>query len=378
MLRISADKKIGYAAAIIILAAVLPIFLIKAEYIRLAACLLYALAALFIPRLLKKRSILSYNSREVTLITAVFAALYVMLYFLGGLAFGFFKSPTGTVSAGSLLKYVIPIAVIIVSVELLRPVFAAQRSRALDVFACLIGISSEIAASGGVIGVNSSFELTDLVVMTLFPAVTANILYTYLAKRYGALPSILYRLIITLYVYLIPFTTGVPEPMRALVLLLMPLGILLFVDSLYEKKRKVALKKKSAFRFILPTLAILLMSGFVMLITCKFRYGILVIATESMSGEIEVGDAVVYEDYGHYDGLSEGDVIVFEERGRRVVHRVVDITAEGGAYKYTTKGDANEGVDAGFRTDSDVIGVVKFKVAYIGYPTVWLHGIFNK
>ena len=381
MLRISTDKKIGYAVATIVSAAILPIFLVPAEYIRLAACIYYVLAALLILTIIKKRSIHSYNSRQILLITTVFAALYLMLYFLSGIAYGFFSSPRGTVSLGSLLKTVIPIAVIIVAVELMRPVLVGQHSRIMSLLAGLIGISSELLCYGGVLGVDSSIGLSNLVALAFFPAVTANILFNYLAKSYGAAPSVAYRLILTLYTYLIPVITGMPEPMMALILLLMPLGIHAFVRALYERERKVAAVKKSKLRFIPTVLLVTLMTAFVMLITCKFRYGLLVIATGSMSGEIEKGDAVVYEDYEDYqnhDRIREGDVIVFEEYDRRVVHRVNDIINENGVYQYITKGDANEGNDVGYRTDADITGVVKFKIAYIGYPTIWLRDIFTK
>ena len=49
-----------------------------------------------------------------------------------------------------------------------------------------------------------------------------------------------------------------------------------------------------------------------------------------------------------------------------------------GERRYITKGDANEGNDSGYRTDSDIVGVVRLKVVYIGYPSLWLRQIMNK
>ena len=61
-----------------------------------------------------------------------------------------------------------------------------------------------------------------------------------------------------------------------------------------------------------------------MLISCNFRYGMLVIGSESMTGEINKGDAVVFEAY-EKQKIHEGNVIIFEDGDRRVVHLVVDI-----------------------------------------------------
>ena len=119
-----------------------------------------------------------------------------------------------------------------------------------------------------------------------------------------------------------------------------------------------------------------LMISVVMLISCKFRFGALVIGSESMTGELNVGDTVIYE---RYDGeiIEEGQVIVFEKDKVAVIHRVVGIERINGVTRYYTKGDANDGLDTGYRTSSDIIGITKFKVSYIGYPTLWLRSLFE-
>ena len=43
-----------------------------------------------------------------------------------------------------------------------------------------------------------------------------------------------------------------------------------------------------------------------------------------------------------------------------------------GEKRYYTKGDANPDEDYGYRVDSDIVGLTDLKVAYIGYPTLWL------
>jgi signal peptidase I len=57
----------------------------------------------------------------------------------------------------------------------------------------------------------------------------------------------------------------------------------------------------------------------------------------------------------------------------RIVHRVVRIENINGEVRYYTKGDFNETEDSGYRTESDIVGLTDLKIAYIGYPTLWLH-----
>ena len=122
---------------------------------------------------------------------------------------------------------------------------------------------------------------------------------------------------------------------------------------------------------------LVLMVGTVMLVSNQFKYGSLVIATESMTGEINKGDVVIFESYDNQT-VEEGQVIVFESRNSMIVHRVVDIEIINGNTRYYTKGDANEDKDVGFITDADIVGLANFKVPVIGYPTLWVRSLFER
>ena len=117
------------------------------------------------------------------------------------------------------------------------------------------------------------------------------------------------------------------------------------------------------------------MIAFIMLISCQFRYGMIVIATDSMTGEINKGDAVIYERYDDQIIL-EGDIIVFERNNNKIVHRVVDIKKINNQNRYYTKGDANDALDEGYVIDEQILGVTDLKVSYIGYPTIWVRSLF--
>ena len=119
------------------------------------------------------------------------------------------------------------------------------------------------------------------------------------------------------------------------------------------------------------------MIGTVMLISNQFKYGALVIATDSMTGEIDKGDIVIYESY-ESQTVEEGQVIVFEKDSSYIVHRVVDIQIINGTARYYTKGDANEDNDAGYITKGSIVGLASYKLPFFGYPTLWLRSLFNR
>ena len=58
-----------------------------------------------------------------------------------------------------------------------------------------------------------------------------------------------------------------------------------------------------------------------------------------------------------------------------VVHRLIRIVKADNEVFYYTKGDANKEEDDYLIKKEDIIGIVRFKIPYIGYPTVWFSEI---
>ena len=369
----STDKKKLYLLTISALALLLVAMLLPGEYSGriTAAILLLPLAALtwfFI----KKRSILSMHTKTITMLFSIIGVVYVVLYLLTGLEFEFYKN-IYFLNFGC----IIPSIVIILTTEVMRSVIRAQEDKRADAIVYCICVVAEALMYGNIYYITSFNRFMDFVSLTLFPALIANLLYQYISKRYGIYPNVIYRLLTTLCVYLIPVTPAIPDSLFAFAKLFIPIVIYLFIDALYEKKRRYALVKKSKLAPVITAVAVIILTGFVMLISNQFKYGALVIATESMTGELNKGDVSIFESY---DGqpIEKGQVIVFEQDGSMIVHRVVDIQRINGQNQYYTKGDANEANDAGFVTKSQIRGLVNFKVPYLGYPTLWLRSLFDR
>lgn len=324
--------------------------------------------------LLKKRSTPSIYKRQVLLILGVSAVIYVVLYYMTALHFGFVYALV-KLTPKNLLMYVLPITAIIIMTEIIRSVVLAQQSRLSSVLCLISCVIAEVAISTNISATLTLNRLMDLLGLALFPAVTSHLLYHYLSKRYGMLPSLTFRLITTLFPYLLPYASKIPDSLYAFAKLIVPLLIYVFVDSLFEKKRRYAAEKKTRYYNVGVSVLSIVMISVVMLISCQFRFCMLVVATESMTGDLNVGDAVIYEQYDG-DPLEVGQVIVFTKGRSTTVHRIVDVTHINGEIQYYTKGDANNSNDDGYVTAKDILGVVRFKIAYLGYPTVWLRKLF--
>ena len=159
--------------------------------------------------------------------------------------------------------------------------------------------------------------------------------------------------------------------------ILLPIGIYIVIDSLYEKKIMLALGKKSKLAVPITVIAVAIMLFVVMVVSNQFYIGSYVIATESMTGELNRGDVAITFKYTDQP-ISEGQVVAFEQNDRVVIHRVVKIEVINGQRRYYTKGDANDDIDSGFITDSNIVGLVDNKIPFLGYPTLWMRSLFER
>lgn len=367
------DRKIVYAIAISSFALLLTLSLIPYEESRLLAAILLlpltAITLLFI----KKRSVFSYNKRQVFYLLLVMGIVSVMLYYLTVVFFGFGRRSQNFTFGR--IGLILQMATIIVATELMRSVFLAQNSKCADIFSYLFCVLGEVLIASG-FGVIERFnQFMDVMGLTLFPALIANLTYQYLSKRYGAKPNIAYRLLTTLYAPIIPIVSLIPDSLMAFAKLILPILIYWFIDMLYEKKPLYATKRKSKWGYVGWGAFSLALVFIVAITSNQFGVGMLVIGSESMTGEYNKGDAVLYEDYDDQT-VKVGDVLVFKKGNSRIIHRVVEIERINGQNRYYTKGDANEDRDSGYITDESIIGVANVKIPYLGYPTIWLRDLF--
>ena len=134
----SRDKKILYASSISLLLALLGALFLPGNSGRIITALILTVFAIVIILLIKKRPILSINKNEVLLIMLAMGAVCLVLYYLTGVHFGFYKSST-PLTMGSFFKNVLPIAAIIITIEVIRYVLLAQNAKFMGVLAFAAG-----------------------------------------------------------------------------------------------------------------------------------------------------------------------------------------------------------------------------------------------
>lgn len=331
--------------------------------------------AILIYKLLKKRPILSMYHNQVIILMLLLGIVYLIVFYVMGFYFGYYESPV-RFSLWSIANYILPITAIIIASEIIRYVCISQKSRLSKVLMFISMVLVDLIVYTNLQSLNTLDGFLTIVGFNIFASIACNLLYNYVSIRYGYKPIIVYRILTALYAYIIPIIPDIYIFFRSFLRMIYPYIIYLILENGYSKTSFVVPYKDKRKNIISTTVLFVVLTLLIMLISCNFRYGMLVIGSESMTGEINKGDAVIFEAY-EKQKIYEGNVIIFEDGDRRVVHRVVDIKLVNGNYHYYTKGDANEEIDKGYVTPGKVVGIVHLKVRYIGWPTIWLRDIFS-
>ena len=309
------------------------------------------------------------------------SVIFLILYYLSGILFGFVENNNYLTLYGSTM-FIIPLILTIVFKEHLRNSLLTKcdNNIYLIIYTVLIFIMIDISSTLSILNFTSFHDVFIFIALTLLPSITINILATYINIKAGFKPMIIYLLILTLYEYVMPFVPAPNEYLKSIIYVLLPVIVLfrvIKVSSKYSDDEEYLSRnynKKSI--FILLVIPILITSFLVYFVSGYFKYYAIAIASGSMRPEFDRGSVVVIEridkKYDNYDEIKKGEIIAFRIEDKVVVHRLVNIVKVDDETFYYTKGDANKKIDNYTVEKSDIIGIVKIKVPYIGYPTVWL------
>lgn len=98
------------------------------------------------------------------------------------------------------------------------------------------------------------------------------------------------------------------------------------------------------------------------------------IVSESMEPTLEINDVVVVKTC-EATQLQKGDIITFQQDGRIISHRILDITKDKKIIKFRTKGDNNEIPDSDLIPEGQVYGKVLFSIKKIGKLISYIQNI---
>ncbi len=217
------------------------------------------------------------------------------------------------------------------------------------------------------------YMIIELLLTFLIPNITKHLFLDYTCNKYGFKVNYLYRLIMDLYLYFVPIYPNISDFLENVVLAILPYFLYLALENVLGKRKKVKIREGNEKNVKANVFAWIFLAIIVYLISCQFTYAMIAVGSESMHGAINKGDAVIYKAYDD-ETLEVGNVIVFKQNDRIVIHRISSIyELDNGGQAYITKGDANESEDNWIVTPSNVVGVVKLRILWIAWPSVLLN-----
>lgn len=326
-------------------------------------------------RLVKSNKSKARYNKKLTIIMMIIAIFYIIALYVLGIYVGFYNA-TVKFSQWTIFNYIIPYIIIIISIENIRKTILLKDDKKSNIILLLVCIILDIAISTNLQAIKTLMDYFMLIGFIVFSSIANNVLFNYIIKNFRNCKAIIiYRMITILYVYFIPIVPNLNILFECIIRMIIPYIIYLILEANYGKKEKEISTRKKTTDILITSILIILAVCILMLVSCKFKYGALVIGSGSMSGTINKGDVIIYETLD--DKVEVGDIIVFKSEDVRIIHRVIRERNSNDGTVYYTKGDANQNEDEGYRMKQDIIGKVKFRIPYIGQLTVFINEIFN-
>lgn len=326
---------------------------------------------------LNKTRMLSINRKKVFKLLTLLGFIYVALLYTVGIYTGYYKS-TIRFSFDTLLKYIIPITLIIISSEFIRNKFINYESKLSSLLNYIIQIIIDLLIYTNIYKLNSVDNVMLIIGYVLFASISSNLLYNYIAKRYGVKSNIIYRLMTVLYIYIIPVSPDIYVFFLSFYRMAFPFLIYYLLESFYGEAEDAILIKENKPIKIFTSILFVLLVIYIGLISCLFKYGALVIGSGSMTGTINKGDVIIFSKNINITDVDKNDIIVFNKNNIKIVHRIIDKKKQNDEYRLYTKGDSNQQADEEYVTEEELYGRVIYRIKNIGLPTIWLHEMFER
>ena len=200
-------------------------------------------------------------------------------------------------------------------------------------------------------------------VRTILPALSQSLLLTYLVWIGGPVMAIIVRLIPLAFERLSPVLPDFTGMESGFLHTLLPIGILLLVSMMATWLEKEEIQDRGAsyswlYYALIGVSLVWFNSG-------VFGIRTILVAGVSMEPSFKAGDVVIVQKCPPED-IQIGDVILFDDSTKQVLHRVIDINRSAEPLEFVTQGDANNVADE-LVTAQKIQGKALLKIPKIGW-----------
>lgn len=309
--------------------------------------------------------------------------IYCITYYILTYILGFFTgfNQTGySLKFSSIIKNILPLVLMITITEIIRYIFITKGYvyKMVVLFLLINMVMLDITLLFN----TYSYSILKFFLMIIIPSIAKNIFLTYVSYKVGFKPTIAYRFLFEIPVFILPIFPSFGLYIESLLGFLFPILIAFLIYNNFKKNDKKEIKAKeqknlmySSFMFI----SSLILALIVLLTSGILKYEAITIGSNSMLPYIKKGDVLIIKKLNTDEVklLKEKDVLIFNHDGVIMVHRIVKILVVNGDKYFYTKGDNNNAPDGYPISLENVIGEPIVKIPYAGILTIEINEMTN-
>jgi len=304
----------------------------------------------------------------------IFTLVYIMATYLLGFVTGFVENPR-SMALLTIKLNLLPVLALIVLQEISRYVVITKGNKINIILITIVLMLMPIFIDIGAYNLRDGMEVFEAIGLLILPSIINSLLLTYIVIKVGYRPAIIYRVLLILPLYLIPFLPDLGPYLQSILFLLFPTIVFLKINAFFGKIELGKFKNRGIKRKVAIIPAVFVLLVVVALTSGLFKYYLIAVGSNSMYPEIRRGDALIVQRLSdeEIEELEPGIVIVYRYEGRLTIHRLVDVEVINDNFIFQTKGDNNPDEDDYYLRTSDIEGIAIFRIPFIGYPSIILN-----
>lgn len=223
----------------------------------------------------------------------------------------------------------------------------------------------------------SGQDVVELLVSDFIPAIMMSLLLTYISFTCGLGSQLVLRLGVVTSIIVPPILPKYDWYLLGMANIALVMAVYTVLDRSRDDRERDGRPKRNHERWAVDVTSVVVMLALIAFMTGMFSYKPNAIMSNSMNPVFYRGDMVVIQKR-HAMDIRIGDILQYETPGKTVTHRVIAMDKSpdnSGEKVFITKGDNNPNPDSALVYEKQVTGVVKARIPYIGYPTVWLRSL---
>ena len=190
-------------------------------------------------KLIKNDKLGLINKKQIIILLTSIAIIYVALIYISGIFIGFYNA-TVKLSMWSILNYIIPYIVIIISSEIIRKTILLKEDKKSKLIILMAMVILDVLLWTNIYDLKTAQDYFVLIFFIIFSSIANNLLYNYIIIKYrNAVAIISYRLITTLYIYVFPIVPNIYIFFEAIIRLIIPYVIYIIIETLFSKNNQV-------------------------------------------------------------------------------------------------------------------------------------------